>query len=400
VSLPGDPTFAALPTTIFEVMSVLALRHGAVNLGQGFPDSEGPEDVREVAARAFRDGPNQYPPMLGVPALRQAIADHYRRHQALDVTADQVMVTSGATQALAAAILGLVGPGDEVAMFQPLYDTYAPMVRRAGGVVRPVRLDPPDWRLTPQALDAAIGPSTKLVIFNNPLNPAAVVYDEDQLRALAMACIRHDVIAICDEVWEHIVFDGRRHTPLMGLPGMADRTVKIGSAGKIFSLTGWKVGWTIAPPPLAAQLAKAHQNLQFTVAPGLQLATAYGLGKDMGYFDAMRRDFARSRDRLAAGLKAAGFVTTPSQGTYFLNIDLAASGIDVDDATFCLRAAKEAGVVAIPVSALYEFDPVTTIVRLCFAKRDETLDGGVERLAKARALVLREGVSCGEAGLG
>jgi len=383
----GSPVFSALPTTIFEVMSGLARDHRAVNLGQGFPDSEGPEDVREAAARALMSGPNQYPPMLGLPILREAVAAHYRRHQGLALSPDQVIITAGATEALAAAFLALVAPGDEVAMFQPVYDAYAPMVRRAGGVARLVRLDPPDWRLTQATLDAAFGPKTKLVVLNNPLNPGAVVYDAEQLGRLAEACVRHDVIAICDEVWEHVVFDGVRHIPLMALPGMSERTVKIGSAGKIFSLTGWKVGWTVSSPPLAARLAKAHQFLTFTVAPATQAAIAYGLGKDMAYFETMRAEFARGRDRLTAGLEASGFVVAPSRGTYFLNIDLVASGLALDDMTFCLRAVKEFGVAAIPISAFYEQDAPTNMVRLCFSKRDETLDMGIERLAKARAAI-------------
>jgi aspartate/methionine/tyrosine aminotransferase len=381
-----NPVFAALPTTIFEVMSGLARRHDAINLGQGFPDSLGPEDVRARAAEAILHGSNQYPPMPGAPELRQAVADHYRRFQGLNVSPDDVVVTAGATEALAAAFLSLISPGDEVVLFQPLYDPYAPMVRRAGGVPRLVRLEPPDWALSESALAKAFSPKTRMVVFNNPQNPAAVVYGRDQLELLADFCIRHDAVAVCDEVWEHVVLDGRAHVPLMALPGMAERTVKIGSAGKIFSMTGWKVGWTIAPPELSAAIVRAHQYLTFTIAPNLQWAVAYGLGKDAAYFEAVRCELARSRDRLQAGLQAAGFRTLSSQGTYFLNIDLAASGLALDDRTFCLRAVEEAGVAAIPVSAFYAETPVTSTVRLCFAKRDETLDAGIERLAHARRL--------------
>jgi aspartate/methionine/tyrosine aminotransferase len=297
-----------------------------------------------------------------------------------------VIVTAGATEALAASFLALISPGDEVVLFQPLYDPYAPMVRRAGGVPRLVKLEPPAWRLTEDALAAAFGPKTRMVVFNNPQNPAAVIYDRAQLELLASFCRRFDVVAVCDEVWEHVVLDGRAHVPLMSLPGMAERTVKIGSAGKIFSMTGWKVGWTIAPAALTAGIAKAHQYLTFTIAPNLQAAVAYGLGKPISFFEESRRGFARSRDRLQAGLAAAGFQTLPSQGTYFLNIDLPGSGLAVDDRTFCLRAVAEAGVAAIPVSAFYAEAPVTTTVRLCFAKRDETLDAGIERLAQAKRL--------------
>jgi aspartate/methionine/tyrosine aminotransferase len=382
-----NPVFANLPTTIFTVMSGLAVEHGAINLGQGFPDSQGPEDVRAKAAEAVLHGDNQYPPMLGLPQLREAIAEHYGRFHGLQLDwRSQVLVTSGATEALAASIMALTAPGDEVVLLEPAYDCYAPQVRAVGGVPRLVRLEPPAWRITDQALEATTTPRTRLVILNNPLNPAARVYAPEELKVLADWCVRHDVIAVCDEVWEHVVFDSRAHTPLITLPGMAGRCVKIGSAGKIFSLTGWKVGFVCAAPPLAAVIGKAHQFLTFTTAPNLQAAVAYGLGKEAAYFDEMRAGLQRSRDRLTDGLKAEGFTVIPSEGTYFLNIDLAASGLNIDDEAFCKRAVVEAGVAAIPVSAFYEQDPVRSVVRLCFAKKDSTLDAGIERLSKARRL--------------
>lgn len=381
-----NPVFAALGTTVFTEMSALAVEHGAVNLGQGFPDSEGPQDVREAAARAILDGPNQYPPMHGLPALRTAIAEHYQRFHGLALDpVREVLVTAGATEAISATILALVAPGDEVVLIQPLYDSYLPMVRLAGGVPRFVTLQPPHWDLTEEAL-SVIGPKTRMVIFNNPLNPGAVVYSREQLMRLAELCVRHDITVLADEVWEHMAFDGREHIPLISLPGMRERTVKIGSAGKIFSLTGWKVGWVCAAPSLTTQISRAHQFLTFTVAPGTQAAVAYGLGKADSYFTDMRADYARSRDRLTEGLKAEGFAVLASEGTYFLNIDLAASGIPLGDREFCLRAVKEAGVAAIPVSAFYEKNAVTTVARLCFAKKDATLDAGIEALARARRL--------------
>ena len=372
-------------TTIFEHMSGLARAHAAVNLGQGFPDFGWPEDVVERAAEALRTGSNQYPPMRGLPALREAVAEHYRVHQGLAVRPDEVIVTSGATEALAASILALVKPGDEVLLFQPLYDAYLPLVRRAGGVAKLVRLEPPQWRLTPEVIAQGFTGRTRVVIFNNPHNPTARAFDAEELRLLAEACVRHDVLAISDEVWEHVLFDGRRHIPLSSLPGMAERTVKVGSAGKIFSLTGWKVGWAIAPAPQAEAIADAHQFLTFTTAPNLQAAVAYGLGKEGDYFEEMRVDFARSRDHLAEGLAGAGFALLPAEGTYFLSIDLAASGIGLDDVTFCERAVREAGVAAIPVSALYAEDPARNVIRLCFAKRAETLEAGIARLREALA---------------
>ena len=382
-----NPIFAKQPPTIFDVMSGLAREHGAVNLGQGFPDRDGAPDVRRKAADALMNASNQYPPSPGLMPLREAVAEHYGRLQGVKLDGPtEVVVTSGATEALAAAILALVSPGDEVLLFQPTYDVYLPLVKLAGGTARLVDLKPPHWRMSAEAIEAAITPRTRLVLFNNPLNPAAVAYDAEQLDLLAAACVRHDLIAISDEVWEQVVFDGRPHLTLIDRPGMRERTVKIGSAGKIFSLTGWKVGFACAAPPLAAAVAKAHAFLTFTTAPNLQLAVAWGLAKEAAYFETMRADFARSRDRLAASLTAEGFHVLPSQGTYFVLADLKASGLEVDDRTFCERAVREAGVAAIPVSAFYAERPVTSVIRLCFAKQDAVLDEGVERLAKARRL--------------
>ena len=375
-----NPILADLPTTVFEVMSQLARETGAVNLGQGFPDDPGPLDVRERAAKAVIEGWNQYPPMMGLPELRTAIADHYRHWQGLELGAEtEVMVTSGATEALAGALMALIEPGDEVVLFEPMYDAYLPLVRRAGGVPRFVTLQPPEFRLTEEALARAFSDRTRVVLFNNPLNPTGTVHGEDELRLLAEFCVRHDAVALCDEVWEHVVFDGRRHRPLMALPGMRERTIKIGSAGKIFNLTGWKVGFVCASAPLMRVLAKAHQFLTFTTPPNLQVAVAYGLAKDDAYFETLRADLQRSRDRFAAGLSGLGFSVIPSQGTYFLNIDIAPLG-EADDVAFCRRLVVDHGVAAIPVSAFYATQGVKNVVRFCFAKRDATLDAALERL--------------------
>jgi aspartate/methionine/tyrosine aminotransferase len=383
----SSPIFANLPTTIFEEMSGLARQHQAINLGQGFPDDPGPLAIRQKAAEAVLHDSNQYPPMAGLPELRQAVAAHYARTQGLDLDwTGEVTITSGATEALAASFLALVQPGDEVVVFQPVYDAYLPMIRAAGGVPRLVRLQPPHWRFSRADLEQAFTPRTRFVVLNTPMNPAAVTVPGEDLALLAEFCLRHDAVAICDEVWEQVVFDGARHIPLMTLPGMRERCVKIGSAGKMFGLTGWKVGFLCAGPRLTRTLARAHQFLTFTTPPNLQAAVAFGLENLSDWFASMPRTLERSRDRLAEGLRREGFAVLPTQATYFLNVDLAASGIEEPDRAFALRAVRDAGVAAIPVSAFYEEVPVTAILRLCLAKTDETLDEGVRRLARARDL--------------
>ena len=376
-----NPIFSELPTTVFEVMSRLARETGAVNLGQGFPDDPGPEDVRRKAAEAVIEGWNQYPPMMGLPELRAAISAHYAHWQGVALDAEtEVMVTSGATEAIAGALLALLEPGDEVVLFEPMYDAYLPLVRRAGGVPRFVTLQPPHFRLTEEALEGAFSDRTRVVLLNNPLNPTATIFPDADLELLARFCARSDAIVIADEVWEHVVFDGHRHRPILSFPSLRERAIKIGSAGKIFNLTGWKVGFVCAAPELMRVLAKAHQFLTFTTPPNLQAAVAYGLAKDDAYFEGLRRDLARSRDRLTDGLTDLGFQVLPSAGTYFLNVDLEPLG-EIDDAEFCQRLVTEHGVAAIPVSAFYATGAVKTLARFCFAKRDATLDAALERLA-------------------
>jgi N-succinyldiaminopimelate aminotransferase len=277
----------------------------------------------------------------------------------------------------------VVEPGDEVIVFQPVYDSYLPIIRQAGGIPRLLRLEPPHWRLSEEMLRSAFNHKTKAVLFNNPLNPAAVVYPREDLELLARFCQEFDSIAICDEVWEHVIFDGREHIPLITIPGMRERTIKVGSAGKIFSLTGWKIGFVCAAPPLLRVAAKVHQFLTFTTAPNLQAAVAYGLGKADDYFLDMRKQLAKSRDRLTRGLESIGFPVLPSQGTYFLTVDLSPLGLNETDETFCRRIVTDYKVAAIPVSAFYEQDAVTSVVRFCFAKKDETLDTALERLSDA-----------------
>jgi aspartate/methionine/tyrosine aminotransferase len=379
-----NPFYASMPTTIFEAMSARARATGAINLGQGFPDGQGPRDVLQAASDALFNESNQYPPMSGLPGLRAAVAAHYAVHQGLDLTPDEIIVTSGATEALAASILALVQPGDEVVLLQPMYDSYLPMVRQAGGIARLVNLQAPDWQVSDAMLAKVFNAQTALILLNTPHNPTGSMLNAQSLAVIADYCRRFDCVALCDEVWEHVVFDGTAHLPLLSFPGMRERCVKIGSAGKIFSLTGWKVGWISACPALSQAIARAHQFLTFTTAPNLQHAVTYGLGKPADSFDAMRVDLQRSRDRLRAALETAGYAIAPSAGTYFISIDLAGSGLALGDIEFCDETLVD-GVAAIPVSAFYAEAPSFNDVRLCFAKSDATLDAAAERLAKTRA---------------
>ncbi len=383
---PTNLVFTGLETTIFETMSRLANEHGAVNLGQGFPDVDGPEDVRRVAAEAFISGPNQYPPMLGLPELRQAVADTASRFYGLDVDwKSEVMVTSGATEALADCLLALMEPGDEVILIEPLYDCYLPMVRRTGGIPVRVRVTPPTWSLDLEALEKAFTENTKAILINNPMNPAGKVFTEAELARIAELCVEHDVFAICDEVYEHLLFDGVKHRPLMSFPGMRERTVRIGSAGKTFSFTGWKVGYVTGAAKLLDPIAKAHQYVTFTTPPGLQKAVAYGLQKDDSYFTGLAAELQAKRDFFAAGLSELGFGVLPCEGTYFLTCDVAPLGIKGTDVDICRRMVTEAGVAAVPVSAFYITDAPPNYVRFCFCKRDEVLS---EALARLKAWLL------------
>jgi aspartate/methionine/tyrosine aminotransferase len=377
-----------METTIFEHMSGLARQLGAINLGQGFPDGQGPPEIIAAAARALAEKSNQYPPGAGLPELRDAICGFYARRQGLELARGDVVVTSGATEAIAACILALVRPGDEVVLFEPAYDAYRPMVRRAGGVPVAVKLGPPNWRYDLAQLKAALTGRTRLLILNDPLNPSGTVASEAELAAIAEICIRHDLHAICDEVWEDVRFDGARHRSLMSFPGMAGRAVKIGSAGKIFGLTGWKIGWMCAGPAMIAALGRAHQFLTYTSPPALQWAVAGGLAMPDDWFAAQGEAWAASRDRLKRGLEQAGYAVLPNAATWFLCADLVASGIDLDDRTFSERALREGGVASIPVSAFFDAAGPRRVVRFCFTKSDATLDEAAERLARFRTGLL------------
>ena len=379
---PANALLSSIGTTVFTVMSALAAEHGAINLGQGFPDTDGPPDILDAAADALRDGRNQYPPMTGVPELRQAVAAANRRFYGLEVDPDrEVVVTSGATEAITACLMALLNPGDEVVLIEPLYDTYLPVVRLLGAIPRLVRLTPPKWELPRAELAAAFGPKTKAILLNSPMNPTGKVFTAAELAFVAELLQRHDAYAVCDEVYEHLTYDGWRHMPLMTLPGMRERCLRIGSAGKTFSLTGWKVGYITACAALAGLAARAHQNLTFTTPPNLQRAVAVGLAKDDAYFAGLAADLASRRDRLSDGLARIGFTVLPAQGSYFVTADFAPLGFAGDDVAFCRHITERAKVTAIPVTAFYEGDAPNHYARFAFCKREALLDEAVARLA-------------------
>ena len=379
----GNSILSSYGTSIFEAMSALAREHAAVNLGQGFPDDRGRLDLRKAAADYVIDGHNQYPPMMGLPALRQAVAAHDRRFYGLEVDwQTEVLVTSGATEALFDCYLGLLEAGDEVVLFEPVYDAYALMLRRLSAVIRRVRLVPPDWSLPREALAAAFSPKTKLVLLNSPMNPIGKVFTRDELMFLASLVEQHDVFVVCDEVYEHLVFGNAPHIPLMTLPGMRERVLRIGSAGKTFSVTGWKVGYITAPAAVLRPITKAHQFVTFTTAPNLQHAVALGLGLEDAYFHGLGAPLVRSRDRLASGLAALELPVLPCDATYFLVLDVSRwLRPDEDDVAFCRRLVVDAGVALVPMSAFYEAGSPRHLVRACFCKEDATIDAALQRLS-------------------
>jgi aspartate/methionine/tyrosine aminotransferase len=376
---------SGLGTTVFEVMSALAREHQSVNLGQGFPDDKGPEAVRRAAADYLLNAHNQYPPMMGIPELRQAVAEHAKRFQGLEVDwQTEVLVTSGATEALGDCLFGLIEPGDEVVLIEPLYDSYLPIVRRAGGVPRLVRLEPPTWRLPREELAKAFNDRTKLILFNTPMNPCSKVFDREELDFIADLCCKHDVYAVCDEVYEHIIFEDHRHLSIMTLPGMRERTARIGSAGKSFSVTGWKVGYVTAAAAMLKAVAKTHQFMTFTTPPNLQWGAAVGLRLGDDYFDSLSAEMQRKRDKLSTSLAEIGFEVLPAHGTYFVTTDFRPLGFNGTDEDFCRHITTEAGVTAVPVSAFYD-DPRNAprhFARFCFCKDDSTLDRAINRLDK------------------
>jgi N-succinyldiaminopimelate aminotransferase len=376
---PAASRWAGFGTTIFTEMSALAERTGAINLGQGFPDEDGPPELLEAAQAAIRAGHNQYAPLPGVPALREAVAEHQRRFYGMEVDPEAgVQITFGATEAIAAALLGLLEPGDEVVCFEPYYDSYAAGIAMAGGVRRPVTLRPPDWAFDGDALAAAIGPKARVLLLNTPHNPTGKVFSRAELELVAAACAEHDLIAIADEVYEHLVFEGE-HVPLATLPGMAERTLTISSLGKTFSVTGWKTGWAVGSPDLVAAVRKAKQFLTFAGGTPFQHAGAAALGLGDEVYAALARDLRARRDRLCDALAAAGLDALRPAGTYFANADVGRDGTE-----FCRELVERAGVVAIPTGVFYD-DPEAgrTLVRFAFCKREEVIDEAARRIAAA-----------------
>ncbi len=384
-----DPLVARMQpfgTTIFAEMSALAVRTGAVNLGQGFPDTDGPTEMLDAAVEALRGGRNQYPPGPGIPELRAAISAHQRAFYDLKYAPDgEILVTAGATEAVAAAIMALCEPGDEVVCFEPYYDSYAASIALAGAVRRPVTLRPVTggrYGFDPAELAAAFGPRTRLVLLNSPHNPTGKVFTAEELAQVAALCQEFDTLAITDEVYEHLVFTDAAapHVPLATLPGMRERTVQISSAGKSFSCTGWKVGWACGPAALVSAVTRVKQYLTYVNAAPLQPAVALALGLPASYYQQFRADLQAKRDRLCAGLTDAGFDVLTPDGTYFVTADISPLG-GTDGMEFCLSLPQRCGVVAVPTQVFYD-DPAAgrRLIRFAFCKRPEILDEAVTRL--------------------
>jgi len=377
---------AGFGTTIFAEMSALAARTGAINLGQGFPDTDGPPEVLEAAVEAMRAGVNQYPPGPGIPELRAAIAAHQRRFRGIELDPDgEVLVTTGATEAIAAALLALCEPGDEVVTFEPYYDSYAACIAMAGATRRVVTLRPPGYALDPEELAAAFTDRTRLVLLNSPHNPTGKVFDRAELEHVARLCTERDVLAVTDEVYEHLVFDGREHVPLATLPGMRDRTLSISSAGKTFSFTGWKIGWATGPRELVAAVQTAKQFLTYVSGAPFQPAVALALGLPDDYFARFTAELEAKRDRLCAGLAAAGLDVFEPAGTYFVTADIRPLGFE-DGRAFCRELPGRAGVVAVPTVVFYDDEEAgRPLVRFAFCKRDAVIDEAAARLAQLTA---------------
>jgi N-succinyldiaminopimelate aminotransferase len=381
----ANSIFANAGTSIFESMSRLAAETGSINLGQGFPEGMEPAILIDAAVKALRDGPHQYPPMMGLPTLRQAVAENTKRF--LDIDTDwerEVLVTSGATEALADTSLALLETGDEVIVFEPAYDVYAMLIRRVGAIPVPIRLAPPHWELPREQLAALITPKTRAIVINTPMNPIGKIFDDEELAFLSALALKYDLVIIADEVYEHLTFDGRSHKSLFALPEIRDRVVRIGSAGKTFSVTGWKIGYVTADAKLLAPIARAHQFVTFTTPPALQAAVAVGLRLPDAYFQSLKTDLELRRNVLVDGLRASGFTVADAASTYFAIADIRSFDSHSDDLAFSRRLTLEAGVTPVPISSFYGARDLTSHVRFCFAKKIETLEEAVKRLSRWR----------------
>jgi aspartate/methionine/tyrosine aminotransferase len=377
------PIFGAAGETIFETMSGLARAHDAVNLGQGFPDHGEPEALLRLAADALLRGSNQYPPMRGLPDLRRAVAAHAARFQGVTLDPDsEVLVTSGATEALADTLLAYLSPGDEIVLFEPLYDAYVPIARRAGATTRIVRLEPPHWRLDAASLDAVLSDRTRIILFNNPMNPNGKLWSAEEIDLIASRARARDVLVVADEVYEHLVFDDARFKTVLAHPDLRRRAVRIGSAGKSFSLTGWKVGYAQADAAILEPIVRCHQFMTFTTPPNLQQAVAAGLQLGDEFFDDLRMRMQKKRDTFSAGLRRLGFEPLPAQGAYFVCARFDQLRKDLSDLEFCRWITTEARVAAIPVGAFYDQRPRTDLIRFCVCKKDEVLDEALARLTR------------------
>ena len=371
--------------SIFAEMSTLAVETGAINLGQGFPDTDGPAEVTAAAIQAIRDGFNQYPPDRGIPELRRAVADHQARFYGQQVDPGDVMVSTGASEAIGAAIMALVEPGEEVVVFEPYFDLYAAVIELAGGVRRAVTLRTPDYSFDPDELEAVINPSTRLILINTPHNPTGKVFSEAELAEIARLAITHDLLVVTDEVYEHMTYDATRHIPLATLPGMAERTVTISSGGKSFGLTGWKVGWAHGPTELVNAVHTVKQHLSFTSGAPFQRAMVTALNLGDGYFTGLADDLCAKRDLVADGLRSVGLDVLPAQGTYYVTADVAPLGYD-DGMEFCRDLPGRCGVVAIPNRVFYDDESAgRSIVRFAYCKQFEVLHEAVDRLSRLTA---------------
>ena len=379
-----NSVLAALGTTIFETNTRLAIEHGSVNLGQGFPDNEGPQSMKNLAATYTNQQSNQYPPMMGLPILREAVSKHAK--QFYDIVSDwksEVLITSGATEALAATFFGLLNPGDNVILLEPLYDAYVPLIRLVGATPKPMRLSPPNWSVDFEALEKSIDANTRMLVLNNPMNPTGKAFTHAELLEIARISIKHDLIVVCDEVYEHLVFDNRPHIPLVTIDGMRNRCVRISSSGKIFSFTGWKVGFILTSEHLLKTITKAHQFLVFTTPPNLQAAVAFGLENEQQWYTSLASRLQQQRDYLSTSLTELDFSVLPSEATYFLTVDIT-NLTDQTDQEFCANLTIDGGVTGVPVSAFYEINPPTHLLRFCFCKKMSVLSDAIERLTKWR----------------